>query len=234
MGGRIIDISPRISPRLAVFPGDVAPTREVLFDMKRGDAITLSALRATVHLGAHADAPSHYGRDGRTMEKQPLDLYWGECEVIGVRAEACGAATGAAVKADRVAGASGAALRRIGRAHLAVADAWAPACPRVLIATGSYPDSEKWTAEFCGIEPALVDWLADRGVKLVGVDTPSVDCADSKDLPAHQRFLARDVAIVEGLVLRGVPPGRYELCALPLALEGFDGSPVRAALRALK
>ncbi len=212
--GEIIDISPVISPRLAVFPGDTPLTREVAFDTKRGDAITLSALRATVHLGSHADAPSHYGLDGRTMEEQPLALYWGPCEVVRVR---------------RRAGAN--AQTRVARGDLDVQANWVPSTARVLIATGSAPDCEKWSANFQGLEPALVDWLADAGVRLVGIDTPSVDPADSKDLPAHARFFARDVSIIEGLVLAQVEPGRYELCAMPLKLEGFDGSPVRAALR---
>lgn len=211
----IIDISPRISQRLAVFPGDVAPTREVAFDMKRGDAFTLSALRTTVHLGSHADAPSHYGRDGRTMDEQPLHLYWGVCEVVRVRA-------------DRIT-----AITRVSRGDLDVAPNWVPSTPRLLIATHSYPDCDKWNADFLAIEPALVDWLADVGVRLVGIDTPSVDSADSKDLPAHRRFFARDLSIIEGLVLAHVDPGQYELCALPLKLEGFDGSPIRAALRRL-
>lgn len=208
----IIDISPRISSRLAVFPGDIAPTREIMFDMKRGDAFTLSSLRSTVHLGSHADAPSHYGRDGRTMEQQPLDLYWGECEVVRCRD-------------------SMPASKRIGRADLDVVSGWKPSTTRVLIATGSYPDSDRWTADFLALEPAFVDWLADAGVRLVGIDTPSVDTADSKDLPAHARFFARDISIIEGLVLAQVDPGIYEFCAMPLKLEGFDGSPVRAALR---
>ncbi len=212
--GAIIDISPRISPKLAVFPGDTPLTREVLMDMKRGDVITLSTLRATVHLGSHADAPSHYGRDGRTIEEQPLELYWGECEVVRVRSACIGVA------------------KRVGWEHLDVAAGWHPTTRRLLIATGSYPNADQWTADFLALEPALVDALADAGVQLVGIDTPSVDCADSKDLPAHQRFFARDVAIIEGLVLAGVAAGKYELCALPLALEGFDASPVRAALRA--
>lgn len=213
--GAIIDISPVISPRLAVFPGDTPLTREVLFDMKRGDAITLSTLRATVHLGSHADAPSHYGRDGRTIEQQPLELYWGACEVVRVRGECLGTIT------------------RVGRAHLAVDPAWKPTQSRLLIATGSQANPEQWSADFLALEPALVDWLADAGVKLLGIDTPSVDCSDSKDLPAHGRFYARGVAIIEGLVLTGVAAGEYELCAMPLALEGFDASPVRAALRAI-
>ncbi len=213
--GAIIDISPRASPRLAVFPGDVPLSRDVMFDMKRGDALTLSALRSTVHVGSHADAPSHYSRDGRTMEQQPLDLYWGRCEVV------------------RVADASASAIpaRRVAREHLAVAPSWVPSSPRLLIASGSYPNADAWNADFLALEPAFVDWLADAGVRLVGIDTPSVDCPDSKDLPAHARFAARDVAIIEGLVLAQVEPGQYELVALPLALEGFDASPIRAALR---
>ena len=211
--GEIIDISPRISPRLAVFPGDVSPTREVALDMKRGDAITLSALRTTVHLGSHADAPSHYGLDGRTMEQQPLHLYWGLCEVVRVRADRVGAIT------------------RYGFADLDVAEKWVPSVARLLIATGSNANPDVWSTDFLALDPAFVDWLADAGVKLVGVDTPSVDTAESKDLPSHARFFARDIAILEGLVLTGVDAGSYELCALPLKLEGFDGSPIRAALR---
>ncbi len=211
--GAIIDISPRVSTRLAVFPGDVPLSREVMFDMKRGDALTLSALKATVHLGSHADAPSHYSRDGRTIEQQPLELYWGRCEVVGVRRGAESAS------------------QRVAREHLDVPTTWAPSSPRLLIATGSYPNPDSWNADFLALEPAFVDWLADAGVRLVGIDTPSVDCPDSKDLPAHARFAARDVAIIEGLVLTHVEPGHYELVALPLALEGFDASPIRAALR---
>ncbi len=211
--GAILDISPRLSSRTAVFPGDTALTREVAYDMKRGDTITLSALRTTVHCGAHADAPSHYACLGRTIDDQPLDLYWGPCEVVRVRASCLGT------------------ISRVGRAHLEVDAAWRPTTRRLLIATGSCLDSEVWNPKFLALDPPLVDLLADGGVALVGIDTPSVDCSDSKDLPAHQRFAARDVAILEGLVLDGVTAGFYELCALPLALVGFDGSPVRAALR---
>ncbi len=209
----IIDISPLLSPRLAVFPGDSPIVREVKLDMKRGDNITLSALHTTVHLGSHADAPSHYGREGRAMHEQPIALYWGPCEVVEVRA-GTRPATG-----------------RVGREDLHVAADWHPRFERLLIATRSYANPEQWDGSFLGLEPALVDALADQGVRLIGIDTPSVDTADSKDLPTHGRFLARDVAIVEGLVLRSVARGDYEFCGLPLRLEGFDGSPIRAALR---
>ena len=106
-----------------------------------------------------------------------------------------------------------------------------PKSQRVLIATGTYPDPNNWNNDFAALEPALVDAMHAAEVITIGIDTPSVDLFDSKDLPAHARFLAHDMAILEGLVLNDVPEGEYELIALPLKLVGFDASPVRAVLR---
>ncbi|HEX5043748.1 MAG TPA: cyclase family protein [Candidatus Polarisedimenticolaceae bacterium] len=205
----LYDITPLVSSALAVWPGDTPPSREVLLDMARGDSLTLSALRATVHLGAHADAPSHYGHPAPTIEQRPLDLYLGLCQVIQVRAE----------RGRRV------SLEDLG----SEIDA-----ERVLLVTGTFPDPTRWNEDFAALEPDLVDALHALGVRLVGIDTPSVDLFSSRDLPAHKRFLAHDMAILEGLVLKDVPQGLYELIALPLKLEGFDASPVRAVLRSLE
>lgn len=202
----IHDISPLISPRLAVWPGDTPPTREVLLDISKGDNITLSTLRATVHLGSHADAPSHYGQ-GRAIHEQPLDVYIGPCQVLRVAAKP--------------------------GTRLGPEAAQSVTAPRVLFATGTYPGPDNFARDFAALSPELVAELARRGVRLVGIDTPSVDLFDSKDLPAHQACLRHDIAILEGLVLASVPPGEYELIALPLRLEGFDASPVRAVLRPL-
>jgi arylformamidase len=205
----LYDITPLISSSLAVWPGDTPPSREVLMDMARGDALTLSTLRATVHLGAHADAPSHYGEPAPSIDSRPLDLYLGPCQVVHVRAERG---------------------RRVGLEDLgSEIDA-----ERVLLVTGTFPDPTRWNEDFAALEPDLVDALHALGVRLVGIDTPSVDLFSSKDLPAHKRFLAHDMAILEGLVLKDVPQGLYELIALPLKLEGFDASPVRAVLRSLE
>jgi arylformamidase len=103
--------------------------------------------------------------------------------------------------------------------------------PRVLFATGTFPDPERFHEGFAALSVELVEVLAARGVGLVGLDTPSVDLFASKELPVHARCLDLDLAILEGLVLDGVPEGLYELIALPLKLEGFDASPVRAVLR---
>jgi len=206
MTATLYDISPVLSPRLKVWPGDNAVTREVLMELSRGDSVTLSTLKSTVHAGSHADAPSHYAQDGRTMEQQPIELYLGPCQVVHVKGEANGAVTPAMIS-EKI------------------------SAPRVLIATNTFPDPEKWRSDFASLSVELVDWLDERGVRLVGVDTPSVDQFASKALPVHERFAEHDMAILEGLVLRDVPAGEYELIALPLKLEGFDASPVRAVLR---
>ncbi len=202
----LYDITPAVTAALAVWPGDTPPSREVLADLKRGDNITLSTLRATVHLGAHADAPSHYGQDAESIESRPLDLYLGACRVVHIPA-----ARGTRIPPTSLPSSLNS--------------------QRLLIATGTYPDPNVFGEDFAALEPATVDLLHDRGVRLVGIDTPSVDLFSARDLVAHQRFLAHDMAILEGLALGGVPEGEYELIALPLKLTGFDASPVRAVLR---
>jgi arylformamidase len=199
----IYDLSPPIHAGLAVWPGDTPPHREVLLDRARGDNITLSTLRATVHLGSHADAPSHYG-SGPSIDAVPIQRYLGPCQVVRVAAE----------RGQRVPPLPGPIV-----------------APRVLIATDTFPDPTTFSTDFAGLSVELLAQLADTGVQLVGVDTPSVDLFDSKDLPAHQACLRHNLAILEGLILKEVPEGVYELIALPLALVGFDASPVRALLR---
>jgi arylformamidase len=202
----IYDISPPITERLAVWPGDTPLSRETLLDMKCGDNITLSTLRATVHLGAHVDAPSHYCADAPAIHVRSLDYYVGPCQVVRVHAARREQITSSRLT-DRI------------------------EAERLLIATGTYPDPERFNQDFAALSPELVETMCGKGVKLIGVDTPSVDLFESKDLPTHHEFLRCGMAILEGLVLRDVPEGLYELIALPLKLVGFDASPVRAILR---
>lgn len=204
----LYDISPAIDGRLKVWPGDTPPTREVLCDLRRGDSVTLSTLRMSVHGGSHADAPSHYGVDAPSIEQRDLELFIGPCEVIRARVE-----RGARVRPEDLS-------REV-------------SAERVLICTGTYPDPANFNEDFAALSVELVDHLHARGVRLVGIDTPSVDLFSSKDLPAHKRILQCDMAILEVLVLANVPEGRYELMAAPLKLVGFDGSPVRAVLRGM-
>jgi arylformamidase len=206
MTKQIYDITPPITSKLAVWPGDTPASREVLCDISRGDNITLSTLRATVHLGAHADGPNHYGKDAPAIDKRSLDCYLGPCQVIRLDVSRATRVTPSILPRDVT-------------------------TSRVLFATGTYPDPHNWNADFAALSVELIDFLYDQGVITVGIDTPSVDLFESKGLPTHEAILRYNMAILEGLVLKDVPEGTYELIALPLPLVGFDASPVRAVLR---
>jgi arylformamidase len=201
----ILDISPLISPRIAVWPGDVPFSRSITCAIAAGANIDLSSLTSTVHLGAHTDAPSHYAAAGTDIASRDLSLYLGPCEVVHVDV-----ARGERVFPHHFPG--------------------PPRAPRVLVGTGTFPDPESWNPDFASLSPELVAYLHDHGVILVGIDTPSIDPMTSKALESHQAVAARDMAILEGVVLTGAPAGLYTLVALPLRLEGADASPVRAVL----
>lgn len=202
---KIWDISPLISEKIAVFPGDIAFKRETSLSFSNGDHLTLSSLRSTLHLGAHADASNHYHASGQGIDQRPLERYIGPCQVIRVK-------TG---KGKRI----------------LPSDLSTPiTTSRVLFHTNSFPDPDKWNDDFNSLSPELIDYLADQGVLLVGIDTPSVDPADSKGLESHQALFRRDLAVLEGLILNQVPEGIYTLVALPLKLKDADASPVRAIL----
>ncbi len=204
----IYDITPPMSDSLKVWPGDTPLSREILCDLAEGANVTLSTLHVTAHAGAHADAPSHYALDAPSIDERPLELYIGPCQLIRVDIPPAGLVEpemlGTTIQAERL-----------------------------LLATDSFPDPTMFYEDFAALSPALVDHAAEQDVRLIGIDTPSVDLFDSKDLPAHQVFLRHDMAILEGLVLKDVPDGLYELIALPLKLVGFDAAPVRAILRTL-
>jgi arylformamidase len=205
MSARIIDISPLVTERIGVFPGDVPYRRTTSLAITKGDNIDLSSVHTTLHLGAHADAPSHYRKGGASIETRPLDLYFGPCQVVHVQVE-----RGA----------------RIQPRDLDVAIE----APRVLFRTDTFLEPNRFDEDFASLSPALVDHLAGSGVRLVGIDTPSVDPCHDPVLESHQALGRHDIANLEGLVLGHVEPGFYTLVALPLRLAGADASPVRAVL----
>jgi arylformamidase len=206
---RLIDISPLISEAIAVWPGDTPYAHSRNLDIGAGANITLSDIRTTVHVGAHADAPSHYIAGGMDIAARRLDHYIGPCVVVNVER-----ARGRRIVPDDLRD------RKI-------------TAPRVLFRTNTFPDPDHWNDDFASLSPELVDVLHDRGVILIGIDTPSVDPFESKALEAHQALARHDMANLEGLVLDGVEEGEYELIALPLRLANADASPVRAVLRTL-
>ena len=203
----IYDISPVLSERTAVFPGDEPFSRKVSLDFESGSKnLLLSSILTTVHLGAHTDAPNHYDPRGVSIAERALSFYIGACQVISVH------------------------LPRGERIRPKDLNGTRALAPRVLFKTGSYPDPDCWNPDFNSLSAELVDKLASQGVVLVGIDTPSIDPAEDKVLESHQAVARHDLAILEGIVLKDVPDGFYTLVALPLRLEGADASPVRAVL----
>lgn len=202
---KIHDISPLISPRLAVFPGDVAFSREVSMSFSKGEHLELSSITTTLHLGAHADSTSHYHREGSGVETRDLRAFFGRAQVLSLPVKG----------------------RRISVADLAGIEIEAP---RVLFRTMSFPDPDSWSGDFSSLSHELIHHLHQQGVLLVGIDTPSVDPATDKELPSHQALWETKMAVLEGLVLDQVQPGLYELIALPLKIADGDASPVRAVL----
>ncbi len=205
----IIDISPAIRPGLPVWPGDTPVTFQRTWDMAAGSPGNVSKITLSTHAGAHGDAPLHYRADGPDIASVGLEPYLGACAVL-----------------HRIDGA-----RPVSVGDLDALGADCP--PRVLIRTYETAPQDRWDSAFAPVSPEAVDALAARGVRLIGVDTPSLDPETSKTMDAHHRVAAHDMRILEGLVLDAVPPGRYELIALPLKLEGLDAAPVRAVLRPL-
>ncbi|WP_305040793.1 arylformamidase [Erythrobacter ani] len=207
MGRRIWDISQPLHPGLPVWPGDTQFAQAKTWQMSESLPVNVSALTMSTHSGAHADAPLHYSEGGADIASVDLAAYLGECMVIDARRAA----------------------------HL-IESSDLPedvGADRVLFRTFEVFPRDNWKADTTAIAPETVNRLAGQGVKLIGIDGPSIDPQESKDMSAHKAVLKHDIRVLEGLVLDDVPEGRYELIALPLPIVGGDASPVRAILRDL-
>ncbi len=202
----LYDLSPNIRPETPVWPGDTAFQSRLIWSIADGASVNLSAVTTTPHLGSHADAPFHTEARGEGMSGMPLEPYLGLCRVVRVPPQPL-----------------------IEPRHVEGIDLANPG--RILFKSESVRDRRSFPERFTALSPELAALLGERGAVLVGMDTPSVDPFDSKTLDAHHALFRGGVAILEGLLLDGVPEGIYELIALPLKLAGLDASPVRAVLR---
>ena len=207
---RIWDISPPVSADSPVFPGDTPYTQEWSATIAPACPVNVSRITFSPHVGAHADAPLHYDAGGEAIGSLDLAPYLGPCRVI----HAIGKGP------------------LVGREHIAHALRDLPA--RVLVRTCERAAVERWDPELVSFAPETIEQLAALGVRLVGIDTASIDPAQSKDLPSHQAIRRLGLRVLENLVLDEVPEGDYELIALPLKLMTADASPVRAVLRELQ
>lgn len=179
---------------------------EFAFTSTAWGEISVGAVTMSCHIGTHADAPRHFLPEGMGIAEISPDVYVGECLVI----------------------------EAVGRDTLDVDVFIGPSLPhRVLIKTLAWTDHTRFPDEVPVLTEAAVHYLLDNQVWLIGLDVPSVDRLQSKDLPIHHALAAANIHILESLDLRQIAPGRYQLIALPLRLDSADGSPVRAVLAAL-
>jgi arylformamidase len=205
----LYDISPTVRPEIPVWPGDTPFQARLAWSIAEGASVNVAAVTTTLHLGSHADAPFHTEARGEGIAEVPIERFLGPCRVVRVPA--------APLVEPR---------------HLEGIDLASPR--RLLLRSDSVRDRKSFPERFTALSPELAVLLGERGVLLVGLDTPSVDPFDSKQLLAHHALARGGVAILEGLVLDGVPEGVYELIALPIKLAELDASPVRAVLRTLE
>jgi arylformamidase len=205
----LYDLSPTIRQGTPVWPGDTPYSANLTWSIAEGASVNVSAITTTPHLGSHADAPFHTEPRGEGISEVAIEAYLGPCRVVRVPP-----------------------MPLIEPRHLDGLDLASPR--RLLFKSESVRDRRSFPERFTALSPELANLLGERGVLLVGVDAPSVDPFDSKTLDAHHALARGGVAILEGLVLDGVPEGIYELIALPLKLAGLDASPVRAVLRSLE
>ncbi|GAB7546193.1 MULTISPECIES: arylformamidase [unclassified Cupriavidus] len=203
------DISPALSPDTPVWPGDTPFQHERNWQIDAHCPVNVGRITLSPHTGAHADAPLHYAADGAPIGAVDLAPYLGPCRVI----HCIGAAP------------------LVEPRHIEHALAGTP--PRVLLRTYRQAPLATWDPDFCAVAPQTIALLAEHGVMLVGIDTPSLDPQESKTMDAHNMVRRHRLAILEGLVLDAVAEADYELIALPLRFAGLDASPVRAVLRSL-
>jgi arylformamidase len=197
----IIDVSVPVRPGMAVYPGDPQVTLERVASLAGGDIANISRLALGVHTGTHVDAPVHFIDGAPAVEALPLDVLLGPARVVDL------------TSADRL---DAAAFDGVDLPE------------RVLLKTRN---SELWkldsfAEDFLSLTADAARVLVDAGVRLVGIDYLSIG-----DEAAHGVLLAADVVPIEGLDLRGVEPGEYELVCAPLKLVGSDGAPARVLLR---
>ena len=204
---KLIDITHPLCDATAPWPGDTQFHFEFVCRMATGASANVGKFTSGIHSGTHMDAPLHYNDDGLPIDQIDLDVLLGTARVFL-------APDTMTLTCDHFAGLDG---------H---------ATPRVLVRTNHCDDKTKFPARIPLLAPDVPAWLGEQGVKLIGLDLPSVDQIDDPSMQIHHRLEAANIIILENLDLRAAAPGVYELIALPLKIAGAEGSPIRAVLRA--
>ena len=209
---KFLDITRALAADLAPWPGDTSFDYRLVGRIGEGSSVNLGRIVTSVHSGTHADAYFHFEKAGLTIDRFEPERFIGPAEVVDL--------------SGKFSGLSGRPSGEITVGDLETR----VEVPRLLIKTGAWPDSTKFPDAIPALASGVAEWLQTRGVKLLGLDLPSVDQIDSKDLRNHHALAAAGIAIVEGLDLSAAEAGVYSLAALPLKIVGGDGAPVRAIL----
>lgn len=204
--GSWIDISQILNNTIPVWPGDTPFHYKVSWGMEESGSVNVGQVTMSTHTGTHIDAPYHFDNAGKRVIDLDFNLYIGPAKIVHLQQPAS-----------------------IGIKDLR--DIPLQGVKRLLIKTDAWKDKTVFPDSIPHIEPELAAFLAEQGVQLLGLDLPSVDPLDSKELNAHHELNRHGIHILEGLVLDEVEPGEYELAALPLPFTEADGSPVRAVIR---
>lgn len=204
-----IDITQPLTKTIANWPGDTPFSYELTYTKEESGSANIGQITTSLHMGTHIDAPFHFANDGATIDQLDLDIYIGKAGVIDVS------------QTDTV------------TPELLQQYEWDSNITRLLLKTSLPNNPERFPDKIPELDPAIGSWLQNKGIRLLGVDMPSVDDPDSKELAVHHALHNNGVFILENIMLDHVNEGNYELIALPLAIHGADGSPVRAVLRAI-
>ena len=211
---KIWDISRTLSNDLAEWPGDEPCCFRLTRQKVKGESVNLGAISMSVHNGTHADAQFHFDTNGESIEKAPLETYLGRAAVVDLAQ----------------------AFLDSKEKHLITIEDLRPsaeaiaATSRLLVKTGRWSNSAVFPNQIPVIAADVPAWLQKNGVKLLGMDLPSVDEIDSKSLQNHHALARAGIAIVESLDLSDVASGIYQFAAPPLKIAGGDGAPMRAIL----
>ncbi len=201
-----IDVSQQLDEHVATWPGDTPFTYQVNWSKEESGSVNVGKFSMSIHTGTHIDAPFHFDSEGKKVIDLDVNLYIGTAKVIHIEGKSS-----------------------IGIFDLSQVDL--KGVKRLLIRTGAWQNRAVFPSVIPYVEKEAAAYLAQCGIRLLGLDLPSVDPLDSKELSAHHALAKHNIHILEGLVLDDVETGDYELAALPLALAEADGSPVRAVLR---
>jgi len=208
LAGDPIDVSMSVRPGTPEWPGDTPYSCRWTWEIERGQSVNVATVETSPHVGTHADAPLHVRSGTPAIDQLPLDLFAGPALVVTI--DGTPRDVDEAELLPLVPEGTERLLLRTGRS----------------VADGSFPDD--WPA----LTPACATALAARGLRLLGVDAPSVDRRHSKTLDTHHALFGAGAGVLESLDLRPAPDGRYLLVAYPLRWEGLDAAPVRAVLYA--